>query len=68
MRPTDTISTSHSPPTDSPVTPSYEPSSGPPVYSEVNRTTEFSSGSSTGVYSLSLSSAYSTDRVLHSVK
>ena len=52
MRPTgaDTISTSHSPPPHSPVTPSFEPSSGA-VYSEVNRTTEFSSNSSTGVYS-----------------
>ena len=53
MRPTGTgtISTSHSPPPHSPVTPSYEPSSGVPVYSEVNRTTEFSSNSSTGIYS-----------------
>ena len=50
MRPTDTISTSHSPPPHSPVTPSNEPSSGAPVYSEVNRTTEFSSNGSTGVY------------------
>ena len=45
---TGTISTSHSPPPHSPVTPSNEPSSGAPVYSEVNRTAEFTS---TGVYS-----------------
>ena len=45
MRPTGTISTSHSLPLHSPVTPSDE-LFGTPVYSEVNRTVE-----STGVNS-----------------
>lgn len=51
MRPFSNISISHSLPPDLPVTPSNASSSGAPVYSEVNRITEFSSNSSTGVYS-----------------